>query len=34
MSFVTEDELSIYLENSEDKSNDPHRTARSRTTKM
>ena len=27
MNFVTEDEVIIYLENSEDESNDPHRTA-------
>ena len=25
MNFITEDEVNIYLENSEDESNDPHR---------
>ena len=29
MNFVTEDEVIIYSENSEDESNDPHRTATS-----
>ena len=29
MNFVTEDEVTIYSENSEDESNDPHRTATS-----
>ena len=27
MNFVAEDKVIIYLENSEDESNDPHRTA-------
>ena len=29
MNFVTEDEVTIYSDNSEDESNDPHRTATS-----
>ena len=29
MNFVTEDEVTIYSENSEDESNGPHRTATS-----
>ena len=29
MNFVTEDEVIIYSKNSEDESNDPHRTATS-----